>query len=385
VSEAAGPLGVTLGAPGRIMPPASKAIAFAQRAEADGFDAIWWPDHLMGWTPDSVWTEELTPLAAYQRSPHVYFEPLTMMGAAGAATQRIRVGACVVDTIRRDPAMLAQQALTVDHLAGGRAIIGIGSGERMNVTPYGMQWRRPVSRLEEAIHVIRLLWEADGPVDFEGDFFKLEDAVLGLEPYEGKPPPIWLAAHGPRMLDICGRLADGWLPTNIGPEQYAAKLAAIVESAERAGRDPEAITPSMLAYVMCAPDEETLERMCEAPLARLLFAAVDLGAETYERHGTSSPFEGGTGFHSFLPTTVTREEAERIVSHIPPGIVREHTLCGTPEQIAEQVRAYQHAGLRDVVLWNITPFGDPEQAVYSFEALRELRTLLAGHAERPVA
>jgi len=377
VNTAEQALRVHLGAPGRIMPPADKAIEFAQRAEADGFDAIWWPCHLMGWTPDSMWTEDVTALRGYQANPHMYFEPLTMMGAAGAATESIRVGVCVTDTIRRHPAMLAQQALTVDHLAGGRSILGLGSGERMNVTPYGIEWSRPVGRLEEAIRVIRLLWESEGPVDFDGRFFQLEDAVLGLDPYEGKAPPIWLAAHGPRMLGICGRLADGWLPTNIGPEAYAEKLAAIHRSAEEADRDPASITPSMLAYVMCAPDEETLERMCEAPLARLLFAAVDLGPDAYARHGSTSPFEGGTGFHSFLPTTVSRQEAERIVAHIPPGIVRDHTLCGTPAQIAAQIDGYRQAGLRDAVLWNITPFGDPAQSAYSFKAMRELRQLIA--------
>ena len=103
---------------------------------------------------------------------------------------------------------------------------------------------------------------------------------------------------------------------------------------------PDAITPSMLAYVLCAPDEETLERLCDEPMTRMLFAAVDLPPETYERHGSTSPYAGGTGFHSFLPTTVTREEAERVVSHIPGGIVREHTLCGTPQMIAEQIRTY---------------------------------------------
>jgi phthiodiolone/phenolphthiodiolone dimycocerosates ketoreductase len=307
----------------------------------------------------------------------VYFDPLVMMGAAGAATERIRVGVCVTDTIHRHPAMLAQETLTADHLAEGRAVLGLGSGERMNVEPYGVEWHKPVGRLEEALQVIRLLWGSEGlPVDFDGSFFRLKDAVLGLEPYAGKPPPIWLAAHGPRMLRLCGRYADGWIPTNISPEAYATKLAAIRQSAEAAGRDPDAIVPSMLAYVLCAPDEETLARMCEAPLARLLFAAVDLPPETYERHSTTSPFAGGTGFHSFLPTTVTRAEAERIVSHIAPGIVRDHTLSGTPEQIAEQIRGYQQAGLRDVILWNITPFGDPAQSVYSFRALREVRRLL---------
>jgi phthiodiolone/phenolphthiodiolone dimycocerosates ketoreductase len=367
---------VTLGAPGRIMPPAAKAVELAQRAERDGFDAIWWPCHLMGWIPDSAWTEDMTALVREQATPHVYFDPLMMMGAAGAATERIKVGVCVTDTIRRHPAVLAQAALTADHLAEGRAILGLGSGERMNVTPYGMDWHKPVGRLEEAVQVMRLLWGTDRPVNFDGRFFQLRDAVLGLEPYAGRPPQVWIAAHGPRMLGITGRLADGWLPTNITPEAYAEKLGAIQESAEAAGRDPQGITPSMLAYALCAPDEESLERMCAAPLARMLFAAVDLPPETYARHGSSSPFEGGTGFHSFLPTTITREEAERVVSHIPGGIVREHTLCGTPEMIAEQIRAYQQAGLRDVVLWNITAFADPAQSVYSFRALRELRRLL---------
>jgi phthiodiolone/phenolphthiodiolone dimycocerosates ketoreductase len=367
---------VTLGAPGRIMPSAAKAIEFAVSAERDGFDAMWWPCHLMGWIPDSAWTEDMTPLVRYQDNPHVYFDPLLMMGAAGAATERIDVGVCVTDTMRRHPAMLAQAALTADHLARGRSILGLGSGERMNITPYGLDWDKPVGRLEEAIEVIRLLWDSSGPVDFDGKFFRLEDAVLGMPTYKGKQPRIWLAAHGPRMLRLTGRVADGWLPTNIKPEAYAKKLTAIRESAESSGRDPDAVTPSMLAYVICTPDEEKLDAMCDAPMARLLFAAVDLPAETYARHGTTSPFEGGTGFHSFLPTTVSRAEVDRILTHIPGGIVREHTLSGTPRMIADQIHAYQQAGLRDVILWNITPFADASLSAYSFEAMAEVRRLL---------
>jgi phthiodiolone/phenolphthiodiolone dimycocerosates ketoreductase len=369
---------VTLGVPGRIMPPAAKAVELAQKAERDGFDAIWWPCHLMGWVPDAVWTEDMTELAKYQSNPHVHFDPLVMMGAAGAATSTIKVGVGVTDTIRRHPAMLAQAALTADHLSEGRAILGLGSGERMNIDPYGLEWRKPVGRLEEAIELMHALWSAGGkPINFDGQFFKLTEAVLGLEPYEGRAPAVWVAAHGPRMLEITGRLADGWLPTNIKPDAYAEKLGKVRESAEAADRDPDAITPSMLAYVLCAPDEESLERLCASPMARILFAAVDLPAETYARYGSTSPFAGGTGFHSFLPTTVSRAECERIIEHIPAGIVREHTLSGTPQQLAEQIRSYQEAGLRDVILWNITPFADVLLTGYSFGAMKELRALLA--------
>jgi phthiodiolone/phenolphthiodiolone dimycocerosates ketoreductase len=372
-------MSVTLGTPGRIMPPASRAVEFAQGAERDGFDAVWWPCHLMGWLPDSVWTPEFTPLAEAQANPHMYFEPLTMMGAAGAATDSIKVGVCVTDLIRRHPAMIAQQMLTVDSLAEGRAILGLGSGERMNVAPYGMTWDKPVGRLVEGLEVIRALWGSEGlPIDYHGKFFELDGAVLGLEPHNGKPPEIWLAAHGPRMLRLLGRLADGWLPTNIGVDAYAEKLAAIRQSAEANDRDPDAITPSMLAYVLCAPDDETLERLCENPMTRLLFAAVDISPETYAKFGSSSPFEGGTGFHSYIPSLVSREEALRVASHIPNEIVKASTLHGTAEQIAAQVRDYTQAGLRDVILWNITPFADPSLAGYSFRAMKQVKQLLDG-------
>lgn len=372
---------IALGVPGQIMPPADKAVELAQRAELDGFDAIWWPCHLMGWHPDSVWTEGLTPLAGIQPNPHVYFDPLVMMGAVGAATERIRVGVAVTDVIRRHPAMLAQAALTIDHLAGGRAIIGLGSGERLNVEPYGIEWERPVARLAEAIEVIRLLWEADGPVSFDGDFFRLEDAVLGLQGHDGRPPPIWLASHGPKMLELCGRQGDGWIPTKSTPEEYADRLGRIRAAAQDAGRDPDAITPSMLAYVLCAPDQETLERMCAQPLVRML--CVLLPAKVYEMHGATPPFAGESGFHGFIPTRVDRTEAERVIECISPSVVRYATFHGDAEQIASQILEYGEAGLRDLVMWNVTAFADPSLAGYSFKVLREVKQILdatAAHA-----
>ena len=121
--------------------------------------------------------------------------------------------------------MLAQTALTIDHLARGRFILGLGSGESENTLPYGFDFARPVSRFEEALRVIRLLWESDGPVDFDGQFYTLHHARLDTEPYDGRLPPIWIGASGPRMLDIAGRYADGWWPAGAWtPEQYAEML-----------------------------------------------------------------------------------------------------------------------------------------------------------------
>ena len=99
-------------------------------------------------------------------------------------------------------------------------------------------WDKPVARLAEGIDVIRLLWQAGEPVDFEGRFFSLRRAVLGLSPF-GPGPPVWTAAHGPRMLELTGRKADGWLPTKMTPGQYQASLKAIeVAAPARPRRDP---------------------------------------------------------------------------------------------------------------------------------------------------
>lgn len=362
------------------MPPADAAVRFAQRSEAAGFDSVWWPDHLMGWHPDTMWTPDLTPLAQVQPNPHTYFDPLVMMGVVGAQTERIKVGLVVTDLIRRHPAVAAQSALTLDHVTRGRAIIGLGSGERLNITPYGMSFDAPVAQLAEGIDIIRLLWAADGPVSFEGHFHRLENAVLGLSPYAGDGPEIWTAAHGPRMLRLTGEKADGWIPTKMTAPDYRRSLASIEAAAERAGRDPARFTPGMLGYVLMGPDEETVRRLTEAPLVRAL--CVLLPSAVFRELGVTPPLEGhgsgsGSGFHDFIPTAVSRAESLRIIEAIPPKVVRHYAFCGTPEQVAVQLAEYREAGLRHLVLWNVTAFGDPTLARWSFGAMDELRTLLA--------
>ena len=178
---------IELGVPGQIMPPVDKAVDLARRNESDGFDAVWWPDHLMGWHPDSMWTEDLTDLAKYQPNPHQYFDPLMMMGAIGSQTG-CGAGRCGRDRPHSSP----PRGTRPDHAHGGSphardgASSGSGRGERLNITPYGMEFNKPVGRLEEGIKIIRMLWEAEGKVSYEGEHFKLDDAVCGLFPYEGK-------------------------------------------------------------------------------------------------------------------------------------------------------------------------------------------------------
>ena len=153
-------------------------------AELDNgrYHSMWLPDHMVSFWPDSIWTPEFTDLATTSHSPQRYLDSMAVAAAVGAKTERVGVATFVVDTVRRHPAMLAQSAITLDHICQGRFILGVGSGEMENCTPYGFDFEKPVSRFEEALKVIRLLWETDGPVDFEGQFFQLHHARLDVEP-----------------------------------------------------------------------------------------------------------------------------------------------------------------------------------------------------------
>lgn len=373
---------LTFGVPGDIMPPAPAMLERVQRNQEAGWDAAWWPDHLMGWHASSIWTEDLTPLARYQSSPHVYFDPTVAMAAAAAVTDRIRFGTCVTDPIRRAAPVLAQTFLTLDHVSQGRAIMGLGSGESLNLEPYGFPADKMVSRFEESIQVIRKLWATDEPVDFDGQFLHLKDAVLGLRPFTPGGPPIWVAAHRPRMLRITGTYADGWLPTKMTPEEYVSGLAAIRSASVAAGRPADAVTAGMLSYIVCAENESQLDELLEKPLLKGL--CLLLPAEVFERFGYEPPFGTGSyGFHDFVPTRYPREDALRVMARVPREAVEYYCLAGTPDTLAEQIGALRRSGLEHIVFWNVTAFAEPKLARFSYEALRQVRDRL--RSEDPVA
>ena len=218
---------------------------------------VWMPDHLVSFWPDAIWTPEFTDLAEMSHSPHRYLDTFTLAGAVAASTERVRIATSVVDTVRRHPVMIAQAALTLSHLSKGRFILGLGSGEKTNIAPYGFDFSHAVARFEEALQVIRALWDADAPSDFDGRFYRLEHARLDAELYDGRPPPIWIGASGPRMLALAGKYADGWWPTGSdGPAEYATKLAVMTRAAEDAGRDPSSIVPAKMVVCLLSEGDE---------------------------------------------------------------------------------------------------------------------------------
>lgn len=310
------------------------------------YHSVWLPDHMVSFWPDALWTPEFTDLATVSPSPHRHLDGMAVAAAAAVLTTTVPLATSVVDTVRRHPALLAQSALTVDHLSRGRFILGLGSGETENIVPYGFEFAKPVSRFEEALKVIRLLWDSSGPVDFDGQFYRLEHARLDTEPYEGRLPPIWIGASGPRMLEIVGRYADGWWPAGAWtPEHYAEMLGAVRRSAERAGRDPMAITPCFVQVCLIGEDDAAIERIVRAPLVASFLLQVS--AEVLRRFGFDHPMGADWGgFHDINPVTMTRERILDFLGRVNPEAILALVPHGTPTEVARIIKSYVDAGLR---------------------------------------
>jgi phthiodiolone/phenolphthiodiolone dimycocerosates ketoreductase len=308
--------------------------------------SVWLPDHMVSFWPDSIWTPEFTDLATASPSPHRHLDGMAVAAAAAAVTSTVRLATSVVDTVRRHPVMLAQSALTIDHISGGRFILGLGSGETENIVPYGFDFAAPVSRFEEALRVIRLLWESEGPVDFSGRFYNLHHARLDTEPFDGRFPEIWIGASGPRMLEITGRHADGWWPAGAWtPEHYAEMLAAVRTSAEHAGRDPMAITPCFIQVCILGEDDAALAEITAAPLVKAFLLQVS--AKTLADFGFEHPLgEAWRGFQDIDPATLTRERLIDFLDRVDPEAILAVVPHGTPRQVAARIKEFVDAGLR---------------------------------------
>ncbi|PQP42078.1 LLM class flavin-dependent oxidoreductase [Mycolicibacterium austroafricanum] len=339
------------------------------------YHSIWLPDHLVSFWPDSIWSPEFTDLAEVSPSPHRYLDSLALAGAVAARTTRTRLATSVLDTVRRHPVMLAQSALTLSHLSDGRFILGLGAGERENLAPYGFDHRHTVSRFAEALRLIRLLWGANGPIDFAGQHFTLEHARLDAELHRTGPPPIWIGANGPRMLRLVGELGDGWWPTgSAGPETYAGQLARIQEAAEQAGRDPQAITPAkMVVCLIGEPDE--LREILQRPLVKSL--VLQLTADALAAAGHRHPMgEHWRGIQDIDPRALTRDRLLRLFEQVDPAAILSVVPHGTPKQVAAQIAEFGEAGARVVSVLDYSGMAGQAYAAESARKVREVEDIL---------
>ncbi len=345
-----------------------------------GADSLLLPDHYQGFIPARLWGPDKTPAAKMIPSPDAFFDPLVLLGSMAARFRRVRIGTGVTEAYRRHPATLAQAFVTVDHLTRGRAILGIGNGERENVEPYGLAFTKRVGRLEEALEIMRRLWTSRGePVDFDGRFWTLRKAVFRTPLWEGRPPCTWIASHAPKMLALTGRYADGWYPTQkMTPDEYAAKLGAIRAAGEAAGRDMGRFEPALQIQLALGKSRRAvLERLVGLPAAAGL--AMLLPGPVWAKHGLRHPL-GDTyeGFAQFVPEEVGPDQIEASRRQLTPELLADGVVAGSVDEVVAEIRPLVAAGLRHLVVWNVGPLatgGRPDDLVRLALLLRRLRSL----------
>jgi len=341
---------------GRYSPTALVRASYLAAAAAR-LDSFWLPDHINSLFPRSVMTPKYVGVARLVPKVDACLEPWTVLGHMAARNRlaRLRLGTSVTDTGRRNPAVTAQAAATLHLLTRGRAILGIGTGEREGNEPYGVDWSKPVARFEEAMATIRALWNSGGElVNRESPFFPLRDAVFDLPPYRGKWPEIWIAAHGPRMLRATGRYADAWFPALIfSPAEYANGMKVIREAASDAGRDPMAITAANWFFVLTGRSRDEVDEVLESQVMKAF--ALNAPAEMWKRHGARHPLgDDFTGAQDFIPQTLDEQTVLSYTSDAPPSMAKEAFLHGTPDEIVDQVAEWRDHGLQYPVVCNIS-------------------------------
>lgn len=198
--------------------------------EEAGFDGAWVFDHFT---------------ALYGDPSGPCMEAYTLLGALAAATTRIRLGVLVTGVTYRHPSLLATEAVTVDHISGGRLELSLGAAwqaeEHARLGFPFPSTKERAERLDEALTVVKALLSTDGAT-FEGRHYQLRDATYRPRPRQRPHPPIWVGAGGlRRTIPIAARHADVW--HSFGPVDLLREKAAVLdEHAQRAGRDPAEIT-----------------------------------------------------------------------------------------------------------------------------------------------
>ena len=215
-------------------PETAPLLTMAERAEAAGFDSVWIGDSLIA------------------RPRH---EPLTLLAAVAARTKRVRLGTGVLLPALRNPLVLAQIVATLDRIAEGRVILGVGIAAdapaiRKEFAAAGVPWERRVGRYLETLEICRALWSRDG-VSFSGKHFTLDNVTMEPKPHRPGGPPIWIGGSGPTALRDAARF-DAWFPTGPGVEFFAEHFPRVQAAARAAGRAPDAVTGA--AYVTLALD-----------------------------------------------------------------------------------------------------------------------------------
>jgi 5,10-methylenetetrahydromethanopterin reductase len=285
--------------------------------------------------------------AVWQAESRLVREATVPMAAFAAVTERIHVGSGVVSLWTRNPALLASTFATLDDLAPGRVLLGIGAWWDPLATKVGIDRRRPLRAMREVVTVARALL-ADEAVTFDGDFVHLDAVELDYVHQERRPKdvPIYLGATGMQMMELAGEIGDGVLLNYLVPPEYNDRaLEHLAVGAARAGRSVDDLDRPQL--VVCSLDDDPAVAI---DAARPLVTQY-LGQQPHLMAASGVPESLLEEIGKVLTWPATHEEVLAASPLVPDEVVRMVTASGTPDECKERVADYVRRGCTCPVLY----------------------------------
>jgi 5,10-methylenetetrahydromethanopterin reductase len=312
--------------------PIRDGMRYAQAAEAAGFEAVWQAE-------SRLVREATVPMAAY-----------------AAVTDRIKVGSGVVNNWTRNVGLLAATFSTLDDLAPGRVILGIGAWWDPLARKVGITRTRPLQAMRETVEATRRLLAMER-VTYRGRFVDLDDVEIDIVHGDRSPKhvPIYVGATGMRMMELAGEIADGVvLNYLVGPAYNDQAMAALAEGAARAGRTVDDVDRPQL--VVCSLDDD---RDVALDRARELVTQY-LGQQPHigKASGVDQSLLDDIG--KVLTWPASEQEIRRAMRLVPDEVVQLITASGTPDECRAKVREYVAAGCTCPILY---PLGDDVEAM----------------------
>ncbi len=304
-------------------PGAAEAVAEAERL---GVDSIW--------TAEAYGSDCLTPLAWW-----------------GATTQRVKLGTAIVQMSARQPAATAMAAMTMDHLSGGRFILGLGvSGPQVVEGWYGMPFAKPLARTREYVGILREIWAREGPVTADGEHYKLplpggtglaKPLKSSIRPLR-EEIPIYLGAEGPKNVALCAELCDGWLAMLFSPTHQDANVAALQEGFARPGarRTPDEFEVcATVPFVVSDDVEGSIDAL--RPFYALYFGG--MGAKGTNFHANVAIRMGYENEIEEIQELYLGGKKDEAGAKIPRGLIEELSLIGPPAKIRDDLEKWRES------------------------------------------
>jgi F420-dependent oxidoreductase-like protein len=287
-------------------------------------------------------------------------DAFTLLAALAVQTERIHLGAGIVNVFSRSPALLAMSAASLDELSGGRFRLGLGtSGARVVEDFHGIKFDRPLTRLRETIQIIRLLLAGER-ADFKGECFRLARFKLGFTPLRADLP-IYVAALAPKSLRQLGELANGWLPVHWPREQLGEGIAHIWAGAEAASRDLSRIEIAPMINVVVADDPAKARERARLPIAYYVGGMGDFYHDSLARLGFAAEADRVRAAWQ----AGRRKEAIRAVTD---EMVDRIAICGTVETCRARLAELATYGAT-LPLVALPAEGDTAEKIRTLEAL----------------